>query len=181
MIDKIKNIFTNKEKRVENLISFLIILIVTLLIINRILKKEDVREYTNETDVEMAGPSNFNENLNQDNLEQKLEKILAKIDGVGKVSVLITYTESKSIMPVYNTNLNKSKTEENDEAGNKKTSETINEEKEVVKDESSNIITEKVILPQIEGALVIAQGANNPSIRSNIISAVETVTRSGYT
>ncbi len=181
MIDKIKSIFTNKEKRVENLISFLIILIVTLLIINRILKKEDEREYTNKTGVELAVSTNSSENLSQDNLEQKLEKILSKINGVGKVSVLITYTESKSIIPIYNTNLNKSKTEENDESGNKKTTETTSEEKEVVKDASSNMLTEKTVMPQIEGALVIAQGASNPTIRGDIISAVEAVTRNCYT
>ena len=38
MIDKIKKIFENKEKRIENLISLLIILVITLIVINKIIK-----------------------------------------------------------------------------------------------------------------------------------------------
>ena len=37
MLDRIKHIFSNKDKKVENLISFLIILVITLIIINKIL------------------------------------------------------------------------------------------------------------------------------------------------
>ena len=37
MIDGIKKIFMNKEKKVENLVSFLIILIITVIVINKIL------------------------------------------------------------------------------------------------------------------------------------------------
>ena len=56
MLDKIKKIFTNKEKRIENLISLLIILIITLIVINKILdddKKENL-DYQNEIGVEFA-------------------------------------------------------------------------------------------------------------------------------
>ena len=37
-------------------------------------------------------------------------------------------------------------------------------------------ITEKVIMPKMEGALIVAEGANNASIRTNIIQAVEALT-----
>ena len=37
-------------------------------------------------------------------------------------------------------------------------------------------ITEKVVMPVIEGAIVTAQGAGNASIKSSIVSAVEAVT-----
>ena len=73
MIEKIKNIFTNKEKRVENLISFLIILIITLIVINKILKSDDEpkEDYKNEIGVELATISN-NSNFSDDNLEKTL-------------------------------------------------------------------------------------------------------------
>ena len=37
-------------------------------------------------------------------------------------------------------------------------------------------ITEKVVMPVIEGAVITAQGAENASIKSSIVSAVEAVT-----
>lgn len=37
-------------------------------------------------------------------------------------------------------------------------------------------ITQKVIMPQIEGAVILAEGANNVEVKNNIIQAVEAVT-----
>ena len=56
MFEKIKKIFTNKDKKIENLISFLIILVITLIIINKILKKDtnETKDYENQTGVELA-------------------------------------------------------------------------------------------------------------------------------
>ena len=173
MIDKIKNIFNNKEKRIENLFFFLIILVITLIVINKILDSEEKVEYENQVGVELA---NSYELDNKDDLETRLEKILSKIDGVGDISVLITYSESKSNVPIYNVNSSKSKTEENDGSGIIKTTETTNEEKEVIKDASSSIVTEKVLMPKVEGAIVIAKGASNATVKGNIISAIEAVT-----
>ena len=173
MIDKIKNIFNNKEKRIENLVFFLIVLVITLIVINKIIDKEEIIDYEKEEGVVLASST---ETIYKDDLESKLEKILSQIDGVGDVSVLITYSESKSYVPIYNVNSSKSKTEENDNSGVKKTTETINEEKEVIKDTNSNIITEKTVMPKVEGAIVIARGASNATTKGNIISAIEAVT-----
>ena len=41
---------------------------------------------------------------------------------------------------------------------------------------TSKPITEKVIMPVIEGAIITAQGASNANIKSSIVSAVEAVT-----
>ncbi len=177
MFEKIKKIFTNKEKRIENLISFLIILIITLIIINKILSNDTKKEenYENKTGIELATPRS-SEQIITDNLEEKLEDILSKINGVGKVSVLITYSESSSLVPIYNVSSSISTVEETDTSGGKRKTETENNEKGVITDSSSNVITEKMTMPIIEGAIITAQGADNPTIKSNIISAVEAAT-----
>lgn len=176
MFEKLKKIFTNKEKRIENLVSFLIILVITLIVINKILnsdKKDDIN-YENQVGVELA-ESNSNSNQNTD-LEDRLEQILSKINGVGKVSVLVTYAESSTVVPIYNINSSTSIIEEKDTSGGTRTTETENNQKDVITDSSSNIITEKVIMPTIEGAIITAQGASDSIVKSNIISAVEAVT-----
>ena len=174
MLEKIKKIFSNKEKRVENLISFLIILVITLIVINKILKEDEkeIVDFENETNVELAS----NNEVISNDLEIRLENILRKIDGVGDVSVLITYSESNAIVPIYNFTTNKSVSEETDSNGGKRVTETEDSQKEVIKNDNSDIITEKVIMPQIEGAIITAKGANNSTVKSNIISAVEAVT-----
>lgn len=179
-IEKIKNIFNNKEKRVENLVSFLIILVITLIVINKILKQDDtskeIVDYTNETGVELAMPnSSVSENYTND-FEKRLENILGKINGVGKVSVLLTYSESSSIVPIYNTSQSTSTTEEKDTSGGTRTITSEDNKKDVITDSSSNIVTEKKIMPKIEGAIITAQGVRDSTTKSNIIAAVEAVT-----
>lgn len=156
MIDKIKKIFTNKEKRMENLVSFLIILIITLIVINKILNNGeniDNTYYENRVGVELATEK---EEIVSTDLEKRLEDILSKISGVGDVSVLLTYKESESIVPVYNINSNVSLIEEKDTAGGSRITETENMQKDVVTDSNSDIVLEKNVMPVVEGAIVIA-------------------------
>lgn len=115
MLEKIKNIFKNKEKRVENLVFLLCLLVITLLMINGILKDEDSKEsLENRVGVELAKDINNVKFEEKNDLEKRLENILSKISGVGDVSVLITYSETSSIVPVYNSNLIISTVEEKD-------------------------------------------------------------------
>lgn len=172
-MEKIKEIL--KNKKIENLIFLLIILIVTLIVINVILSddKKEIKGFENEVGVELAVSEEKNE---ENNLEKKLENILEKIEGVSNVSVLITYAESSSVVPIYNESENKSKTEEKDQSGGVRTTETTDIKKDVITDNSSSIITEKKVMPKVEGAVVIAKGAKNVNIKSDIIAAVEAVT-----
>lgn len=177
MIDKLKRIFENKEKRIENLISLLIILVITLIVINKILdsdKKENL-EVKNEAGVEFAKEEV--RNISTD-LEKRLENILSKISGVGNVSVLLTYKESQALVPVYNINSSISTVEEKDTSGGSRITETENLQKDVVTTQNSNsdIVTEKNIMPIVEGAIITASGADDIKVKSNIISAVEAVT-----
>lgn len=178
MLEKLKNIFLNKEKRIENLVSFLIVLIITLIIINKVIDdSEEINDdYTNQYGVELAEKEIDIQNK-EENLEEKLEKILSRISGVGDVSVLLTYSETSSVIPVYNINSSSSVVKEKDESGEiSKVTENENEEKEVITDNSSKIVVEKKILPIVLGAIVTAEGGGNTQIKSNIISAVEAVT-----
>lgn len=93
MFDKIKKIFQEKDdkKKMDNLVAFLIILIVTLIIINKILKndsKSDAGSYQNQTGVHLVDNEEENTVLVnsgfEDDIENRLEDILSKINGVRK-------------------------------------------------------------------------------------------------
>lgn len=174
-MEKLKKLFSNKERKTENLIFFLILLIFTLIFINKILKNDNTNnnDFENQVGVELANESSSDD---KNDLEERLEKILCKISGVGTVSVMITYSESSSVIPIYNTNLSTSTVEENDTSGGSRTTKTETNQKEVIKAADENIVTEKVEMPKIEGAIIIAEGASNTNTKANIISAVEAVT-----
>ena len=54
--------------------------------------------------------------------------------------------------------------------------ETTDETKEIVMDANNNPITQKTVMPKIEGAIIIAEGGENATIKTNIIQAVSAVT-----
>ena len=108
-----------------------------------------------------------------------LESILSKINGVGKVKVMVTYSETSKVVPVYNEESTEENTEETDsEGGTRKVTQTDNR-KEVIYEESNGnktLITQSVVSPKIEGAIITAEGANDANTKTNIIQAVSAVT-----
>ena len=183
--DKIKDIFKfnkedNNKKKIENLVVLIIILIVTIIAINYIWtdKSNEESSKQNTTNKQLA-TSEDTTNTNNSDLEERLEKILKSIDGVGNVKVFVNYSETSQVVAMYNENTKQSSTEETDTSGGVRTIQQTDTQKEVVyNDESGNKtpVTEKIINPKIEGAIITAEGASNSSIKANIISAVEAVT-----
>lgn len=60
--------------------------------------------------------------------------------------------------------------------GGTRKQESSNTNKEVITDGDNKAITQTVLLPKIEGTIVIAEGGGNPNIKANIIQAVAAVT-----
>lgn len=168
----------DKKRNIENIIVFIIILIITVLIINVMWSSNDKKAENKSEDTTkvLAQATSSSE---KDDLETRLEDILASIDGVGKVKVLIKYSESSSVVPMYNETTSESTTKETDGDGaNKDVKETESKREIVYTDENgkNTPITEKVTMPVIEGAIVTAQGAGNANVKTSIVSAVEAVT-----
>jgi len=171
----------NSKKTIENLIVFLILLVVTIVAINTIWggepNNDEIKPGQEQYKVlaDEINESNFSENTAY-NLEDELEDILAKISGVGKVQVLITYSETSQVVAMHNEVKNTSKTEETDTNGGIRVIESSDENKEIIVDSENNPITEKIVMPKIEGAIVIAEGGENVNIKTDIIQAVAAVT-----
>lgn len=174
----------NDKKKIENLIFFVILLVVTLIIINSIWNgNKQTTKQENTTSAKQLAIQNADENTEEINiskeLETKLENILSKIEGVGKVNVCINYSESSEVIAMYNENSKVSTTEETDTSGGIRKIQENNEQKDIVYKEENGEkipITKKVVQPKIEGAIITAKGANNSSTKTNIIQAVEAVT-----
>ena len=189
--DKLKGLInpedgnTNNKKRIENLVFFVIILIITIVIINIIWNgdKASSKEEMQNTSSKQLAKENINtvevssESTNE--LEIKLEDILSKIQGVGEVNVFINYSESSEIIPMYNENTKNSNTEETDTSGGTRTIQELDSQKEIIYEENDGEktpITQKVVEPKIEGAIITAKGAGNAEVKTSIIQAVEAVT-----
>lgn len=109
--------------------------------------------------------------------ERKLEESLLYIEGAGQVKVLITLKESEQKV------LAKDGIEENTETmeadasgGNRQTVQSKIEKSTIYTvDERGQDVpyVVKTITPAVEGVVVIAQGADKPEVRQNIIEAIQ--------
>lgn len=168
----------DKKKQIENIVVFIIILIVTVLIINNMWSGEE-KEKSEEINDSTRVLAQISSSSEKDDLENRLENILETINGVGRVNVLIKYSESSSVVAMYNETTSESTTKESDgDGGSKDVKETENKKEIVYTDEdgTNKPITEKVVMPVIEGAIVTARGAGNANVKASIVSAVEAVT-----
>lgn len=133
------------KKKLENLAVFLTILIITILVINYIWNGEEKTDgndtQTSDANKKLAsgmstgqianneGKEKVEQTVDKNSVETELEEILAKINGVGEVKVMITYSETNKIMPVYNEESSEENTEETDSEGRNKESITNRHEK----------------------------------------------------
>ena len=174
------------KRKIENLVVFVILIIVTLIVINQIWNEQEEGKQSmqnEEVDDKVLASQEITENMvsssSSTDLENSLETILGNIEGVGKVKVLITYSESSQTVPMFNEDTSISATEETDTNGGSRKISQENTKKEVIYQEVDGEkipITQSVIMPTIEGAIITAAGAGNATVKSNIIQAVEAAT-----
>lgn len=175
-----KNEETKNKKKIENIVVLILVLIVTLVIINVIWKgdtnsKNDIKT-ENYTGNVLA---NNNQENSETELERKLENILGTIKNVGKVNVLLNYSESSSLVPLYNESTTTSSTEEGDSTGGTRNVTETETKKDVVFSENSgekNPVTQKTQMPTIQGAIITAEGASDANVRTNIVNGVCAIT-----
>lgn len=109
--------------------------------------------------------------------EEKLEKSLLYIEGAGQVKVLITLQESEQRVLARDGTESISETTEEDAAGgNRRVTESRIEKKTIYTvDERGQDVPYviKTITPSVKGVVVIAQGADQPEVRQNIIEAIQ--------
>lgn len=192
--DKLKKIVGNSEeqgnnkRKIENLVFLVIILIITVVIINYVWSgdKSSNKKVTNSAGKQLATANNnqtlassqYN-NTESISLEEKLEDILSKIEGVGSVKVFINYSESSETVAMYNENSKTSTTEETDKSGGTRKVEQTDSQKEVIYQEQNGTkapIVQKTVEPKIEGAIITAKGAGDINVKTSIIQAVEAAT-----
>ena len=98
--------------------------------------------------------------------EEKLKDILSQVEGVGKVSVMITYYGSSEKALAYETKTDKGAQTSNGAGGESK------DERAVMSDGAPVVVRD--IYPEVKGVVVIAEGAGSPAVKQAICEAVST-------
>ena len=171
------SLFSNEKvvgnkKMVENLVLILVLAIIVIVVINSF--GED------ENDVTQSNIANANitdiTSQKEKSQEEKLEEILALVDGAGKVDVLITYSNGIEQVPMYSTKQSTTTVQETDKNGGSRKTEEINNEQSIIYSEEGNSkvpMIKQTINPKVVGVIVVSEGANSLNVKENIMKAVE--------
>lgn len=162
----------NQKKQIENIVIFIVLLIIVIIVINSLFQEE--KDNSNQ----MEQREVVSNNVQNDELESKLKKILSSMSGVGSVEVMVSYTNTVTQVPMYNTKENTTTIAEQDVNGGKRETKEVSNEQNIIFEEKSSTkipAVKQTIMPEVIGVVVVAEGANNSVIKENIKNAVEAV------
>lgn len=110
-------------------------------------------------------------------LENRLERLLAGVDGAGQIKVMVTLKSSEEEIVEKDRPANRVNVTENDAAGGSRSSSEMDSEESTVYiiDENGKQIpyVRKTVQPSVEGVVVIASGGDNGAVKKNITEAIQ--------
>lgn len=105
-------------------------------------------------------------------IEQKLSNMLGKMEGVGSVSVMVTISANEEKVLAGNTSSHAEKTDEKDQAGGTRTTDVVQQTNDVVMESGNKPYVVKEYAPQIRGVFIVAEGADDSTVKNQITEAV---------
>lgn len=165
-----KNLNEKDKKKISWLICLAVVCGISLIAISGLEKEEVISKDESNNIVQ----EDINNESSKSTLEEKLKNILSQIEGAGELDVMITYESSEEIQPAFNTNTTTEKTKEVDQQGGERTVTTSSENKTMITSSSSEPIVIKTNQPKINGVIVVASGAKDPTVKETLYSAVQT-------
>lgn len=154
----------------------LLIIAGVLLLLSSFGGQENKKEEKKSETKQLEQSEEYQLNTYIENMESRLTNVLSQVDGIGKVQVMITAKSTQEKVVLKDAPYKKSTVKEQDGSGTtKESTEMTGEEGTVLEkqqDGSENPYITKEIQPEIEGVIVIAQGAEEKRIQAEINDAV---------
>lgn len=186
MFKNITGFFVNKKEKgvkkklstFENLIVIAVIGVLVILAGSFLTESDDAKNTMNDDEGSLSsqsqgdnmdGQSMDGEEVVSD-MERRLSELLSQVEGAGQVKVMIYADTSSEQVPAYN---NEQDTR-NDETTDGKSSQ-ISENRELALSGDDTPVILKVMVPQIKGVVVVAEGANDMLIKEQLNNAVCTL------
>ncbi len=183
MMDKLTQFTKNKNNLILLVLAGVLLMVITF----PVKEKEAAgrNENKNNTSYQMRQDSSTvfagtdylaQEQIYITQMEEKLTAVLSKLDGAGKVEVLITLEASEEKVVEKDVPAVRSDTKEEDAQGGTRTVHNVDTEESTVyinEDNNSTPYVIKTISPRIEGVVILAEGAGSGTVNLNISEAVQ--------
>lgn len=109
-------------------------------------------------------------------MEKSLQEILTKIKGAGKVDVMITFYSGNESVPAVDVKTSESNTDEKDKEGGSRSIKQGDKDNKIVYEENQGVkkpFIVKEILPKVKGVVIVAEGAGDIEVKSDLAKATE--------
>lgn len=177
LLGRIFQILSNKSGKEK--ITIVVMIGILLLVISLPVssgQQEQTDGGTSDTSAQQTGNISENAEGYEEYLEDKLEKALKKVEGVGEVSVVITLKNTSEKIIAADSEYDENVITETDSAGGvRSTTEKSGSSTNIYYDTqegSSPYITQEN-MPEVEGIIIVAKGGGDGTVCANITSAVE--------
>jgi stage III sporulation protein AG len=111
-------------------------------------------------------------------LESELKEILSRIHGAGNVDVLVTLDSDEEVVAAMDTVQSETTTNEKDSNGGTRTTIQSETDNKIVTSQNTSGENQPMILkkvmPEVRGVVVVADGAKDPNVQYELMTAVET-------
>ncbi len=181
LLDYIRRLYDVKDRKklVQNTIIIIIIGIIIIIAGDSLVGKKDKADLKDSkpqgTNAEQVGKILASQE--KTDIEKKMEQILTRIEGAGKVDVMVTYVSGNEIVPAYDLKKSDSETQEKDNGGGTRNIKQGELENKIVYEEAQGGNRKPVIVkelqPLVKGVVVVADGAPDPVVKEKLCRAVQ--------
>lgn len=175
---KLKEFWQDKRWKKWDKSQWTILILAGVLLMVIAIPAETPRKEEPETIKEKEAPSEKESGSLKDyakELEDRLEAVLCRMEGAGRVKVMVTLEDSGESVIEKDTVNETTDLQEADNAGGNRTERSTQTARQSVYQESDSEKTPfigKEIEPRIAGVLVVAEGGENTAVKQNISEAV---------
>ena len=180
-MEALRKLFKDKDKPFPVRIALIAVLGILLLVSSGLFfkGKENYPQAFKETEAETAGGKTMPVKSYESELEERLSALLSKVEGAGKVEVMITLSYGSEIIIAEDISSNETLMREADSSGGSRENRTKVTENNKIIIQSANGVQQplvvKEIVPKVEGVVIVAQGGSDILIKEALINAVKTV------
>ncbi|MBC7960790.1 MAG: hypothetical protein H7X94_13105 [Vallitaleaceae bacterium] len=165
----------NKQRKIMNaLFALFAIGLVMIFMDQKVLPKNVAQPSKNVEAVTNDGAKTLSYS---DVIKEQLEKELTKIEGVGKVDVMLTMkTKGEMVLGKDTPTTSSTSTEVDHEGGSRESKDNdLGQSTVIIRngDGSEQAIVVKEYLPEVSGILIIAEGGDDPIVKNDLINAAK--------
>lgn len=109
----------------------------------------------------------------EEQLTNRLESVLSHVKGAGRVRVMLTLEDAGQACVLQDSEYTRSEAEESTSSGERRQTLEVQSQTETVRDAQNQPYVLRALMPQVQGVLILAEGAESSVVQQELLEAVQ--------